>query len=67
MRVLTTISAYNVHGLYRIFKWAKDKKLPLKLNTLYWPHCLQIWILPENIRRKIFDYYSQFPDFKKYL
>ena len=58
-----TVSIYNIHDLYSIFKWAKDRNIVFKFHILYGPSYLRCWILPENLRKKIYDYYLQFPDF----
>lgn len=63
----TTVSAYNVHDLYNIFKWSLKKKIDFRFHILYEPEYLQIGVLPENIRHRIYTYYLQFPDFQKHL
>ena len=63
----TTISAYNIHDLYSIFNWSLKKNIDFKFHILYEPEYLQIGVLPENIRYKIYKYYLQFPDFQKHL
>ena len=36
-------------------------------HVLYMPEYLQISVLPENLRHKIYEHYLQFPDFQKHL
>ncbi|MCY4513468.1 MAG: twitch domain-containing radical SAM protein [Bdellovibrionales bacterium] len=63
----TTISIYNIHNIYSIFQWAKNKNIPFQFHMLYGPTYLRCWTLPENIRKHIYDYYLEFPDFHEYL
>ena len=62
-----TVSIYNIHDLYSIFKWTQDKNIIFKYHILYGPKYLQCWTLPKDIREKIYDYYMQFPDFQNEL
>ena len=64
---LTTASAYNVHDLYSIFKWSLKRDIICNFHVLYMPEYLQISVLPEKLRQKIYEYYLQFPDFQKHL
>ena len=64
---LTTISAYNAHDLYRVFRWAADKNISWHFHFLYGPAHLQLRILPERLRKKFYSHYSQYPDFKEHL
>ena len=63
----TTVSAYNVHDLYSIFRWSLKKNIDFRFHVLYRPEYLQIRVLPENLRHKIYKHYLQFPDFQKHL
>ena len=63
----TTISAYNAHDLYRIFRWATDKNMGWIWGILYRPTHLQLTLLPEKLRKNFYDHYSEFPDFKMHL
>ena len=63
----TTVSAYNVHDLYSIFKWCLNKNIDFRFHVLYHPEYLKINTLPKTVRRKIYDYYAGLPDFKKNL
>ena len=63
----TTVSAYNVHDLYSIFKWCLKKNIDFRFHVLYHPEYLKINILPKTVRRKIYDYYAGLPDFEKNL
>ena len=64
LHLQVTVSIYNIHDLYSIFKWATGKNISVHhYFILYGPEYLRCWILPENVRKNIYKYYLQFRDF----
>ena len=63
LHIQVTVSIYNIHDLYSIFKWAQDKNIIFQYHILYGPKYLRCWTLPESVRKDIYDYYLQFSDF----
>lgn len=64
---LTTVSAYNIHNLYQVFKWSQQKNIAFHFHILYGPSHLRLWTLPENLRKKIYENYLNYPDFQDNL
>ena len=67
IQIQTSISAYNAHDLYNIYKWCLEKKIYWNCQFVYNPKHLSVKVLPKKLRNKIYDYYLQFPDFQNQL
>jgi sulfatase maturation enzyme AslB (radical SAM superfamily) len=58
--VLRTVpSALSIHQLDKLYQWAINKKLDVMSSFLQWPPYMAIEHLPEKIKSKLIDQYSQ--------